>query len=56
MGKYQDKVKTCENLAEEFFDALEMIVYSGLMKDNKEQAIWNIRNLIKEYKPKMVKL
>jgi len=55
MGKYNDEVKTCENLAEEFFNELEMIVYSSLMKDNTDQGIWNIRNLIKKYKPKMVK-
>jgi len=53
--KYQDEVKTCENFAEEFFNELEMIVYSSLMKDNTDQGIWNIRNLIKKYKPKMVK-
>ncbi|KKL60076.1 hypothetical protein LCGC14_2208920 [marine sediment metagenome] len=51
---YTDEVKTCENLAKEFFDELEGLVYSGLMKDNTDQAIWNIRNLIKKYKPKMV--
>ena len=51
---YVDEVKTCENLAKEFFNELEGLVYSSLMKDNTDQAIYSIRNLIKKYKPKMV--
>lgn len=55
MGKYNDEVKTCENLAKEFFDELEFIIYAGLMKDNKHEYLVKATDLIKEYKPKMVK-
>ena len=53
---YVDEVKTCENLAEEFFDELEGLVYGGLLKDmtHHYRALDKIRDLIKEYKPKMV--
>jgi len=55
MGKYNDEVKTVENLAEDFFYALEVYVNKALMKDNKDAYLKRIVDLIKEYKPKMVK-
>lgn len=51
---YVDEIKTCENLAEELFEELEMLVYSALMKDNKDDYLREIRELIQEYKPKIL--
>lgn len=51
---YNDEIKTCENLAEEFFDQLEDLVYSALLKEYRLGHLFAIRDLIKEYKPKMV--
>ena len=54
MGKYHDEVKTCENLAKEFFVAAEFLVASALMKDNKQYYLNRLFKLINKYKPKMV--
>ncbi len=51
---YVDEVKTCENLAKEFFEELEYLVSFDLMKPMKNYYFSEIRNLIKKYKPKMV--
>ncbi len=53
MMGYLDEVKTSENLAEELFEQLEYLVYSALMKDNKDYYLKEIRDLIKVYKQKM---
>lgn len=54
MGKYNDEVKTCENLAKEFFEELESIIYAGLMKDNKHYYLVKVTDLMKKYKEKMI--
>ena len=39
MVNYFDEIKTAENFAEEFFNEVEILIQSALMKDNKNSKI-----------------
>lgn len=54
MGRYVDEVKTAENFAEEFFDEIEILIQSALMKDNKEEYLRRMLKLVEEYKEKIL--
>jgi len=54
MVNYFDEIKTAENFAEEFFEEVEILIQSALMKDNKDDYLRKILKLVNEYKQKIL--